>query len=84
MLYGCSTMGSERQTARRSRNDAAEWSGLPVAMLQAGARGVLATRWDMFDCPAGARLAGDLVARARTAPDLAAALHDVQLEWLRR
>jgi CHAT domain-containing protein len=65
-------------------NDTAEWWGLPIALIFAGASAVVATSWDMLDCPAGARLAGELVTCARTADDLAPALREVQLRYLAR
>jgi hypothetical protein len=85
VLLGCSTLGAARDhepDRPKHLADAEEWWGFPVVLLNAGASAVLATTWKTIDCPATAAIAAELVDAARNAPDLAAALRDVQLRCL--
>lgn len=82
VVFGCATTGAGRESASDSPNDMSEWWGVPVALLYAGARCVLATAWDLIDCPATASVAAEVLALAAHAPDPAAALREVQLRRL--
>jgi hypothetical protein len=83
VLFACATVGADHRPQTHVSSDIVEWWGFPVAMIHAGARAVAATGWRVFDTPAGVAVAADLAARARTTPDLATALRELQLEHLR-
>jgi tetratricopeptide (TPR) repeat protein len=74
VLFGCTTMGVDEGLS--------EWWGFPVALLYAGASSVVASTWDLFDCPASALFAADVLRLAIEADDLATGLRELQMRWL--
>jgi len=75
VLCACSTASS-------TTNPATERWGLPVAFLLAGCDQVVATRWDLVSCAATAAFIKSLL--HNDADDLAMALRETQVEFLRR
>jgi hypothetical protein len=75
VLFGCTTLGVDEGLT--------EWWGFPVALMYAGASSVAASTWDLFDCPASADFATEVLRLATEADDLAAGLREAQLRWLR-
>jgi CHAT domain-containing protein len=76
VLHGCTTVGVDDALN--------EWWGFPVALVFAGASAVAATAWDVLDTPASVQMAAEVLRAAADADDLATALQEVQVRWLRQ
>ncbi|MEV5961482.1 CHAT domain-containing protein [Kribbella sp. NPDC051952] len=59
-----------------------EWLGLAASLLWAGGRQVVATNWSVWDTPFTEKFDQRLVEAMRTAPSVALALRNLQLEFL--